>query len=93
MRMSTHRPKSRTPILILRFPDGDVEHRSRFEEFPVGTLVRARGCVWRVDAHERGAVCLEIAETPDSDGAPTGPVVTPTAFEDRPLTVEILVEA
>ena len=32
-----------TPIILLRFPDGDVEYRSTGGELPVGVLVRSRG--------------------------------------------------
>ena len=82
-----------TPILILRFPDGDVEYRSTRGDVPVGTLVRSRGGLWRVRQHtESGAAILESAEEP-AQGAARGPVVIPDPLGDKPLIVEILVEA
>jgi hypothetical protein len=81
--------------MILRFPDGDVEYRSARGEFPVGTLVRARGTLWRVRSFSGRAALLESAEQPvDGDGnaAAGGPVVIPTPLGDEPLTLEILSE-
>jgi len=37
-----------TPILLLRFPDGDVEYRSTRGELSVGAVIRSRGAKWRV---------------------------------------------
>ncbi len=82
-----------TPILILRFPDGDVEYRSTRGEFPIGTLVRSRGSLWRIRQHtESGAAILESAEEP-TQGAAGGPVVIPDPLGDKPLILEILAEA
>lgn len=83
-----------TLILILRFPDGEVEHRSTPADLPIGALVRARGTLWRVQEHtDTGAAVLAEAE-PVIDGAPPGPVVVPDPlFGDNPLTLEVLVEA
>jgi hypothetical protein len=82
-----------TPILTLRFPDGDVEYRSTRGELPIGALVCSRGSLWRVRAHtQTGAAILEPAEPP-AEGAPGGPVVIPSALADTPLTLEILAEA
>jgi hypothetical protein len=79
--------------MILRFPDGDVEYRSTRGELPVGTLVRARGALWRVRSFSGRAALLESAEQPvDGDGAVGGPVVIPTPLGDQPLALEILSE-
>jgi hypothetical protein len=80
------------PILILRFPDGDVEHRSTPRELTVGTRIRARGTLWRVTARTGNAVHLEPYEEEAVDGAPTPTVSTivPTALGDEPLIIEIL---
>jgi hypothetical protein len=78
--------------MILRFPDGEVEYRSTRGELPVGTLVRARGALWRVRSFSGRAALLESAEQPDSDSAAGGPVVIPTPLGDQPLTLEILSE-
>jgi hypothetical protein len=82
-----------TPILTLRFPDGEVEHRSTRRELPIGALVRARGSLWRIRAHtETGAAVVEEAEPP-VDGAAPGPVVIPDPLlGDKPLTLEVLAE-
>jgi len=77
-----------TPIALLRFPDGDVEWRSTRGELPVGVLVRSRGALWRVRAHERGAVILEEASLEDQ--ASHGPVTTPTPIGDRPVLLETI---
>ena len=78
-----------TPIVLLRFPDGDVEYRSTQGELPVGVLVRSRGALWRVRAHERGAVILEEASLEDQ--ASHGPVTTPTPIGDRPVLLETII--
>jgi hypothetical protein len=80
--------------LTLRFPDGDVEHRSTNGELPVGTLIRTRGTRWRVREVLGFVVMLEHAEaSADSavDGAPTpsGPTAIPAA-DDEPLIVEVV---
>jgi hypothetical protein len=80
-----------TPILILRFPDGDVEHRSTRGELPVGALVRARGALWRIRSYQGDAAILEPDE--DTEGAVGGPVTLPNAFDDTPLTLEVLAVA
>ena len=95
-----------TAILILRFPDGDVEHRTTQGELPIGALVRARGTTWRVKSYSHESAFLEAAEARgdaaagdgdgaagDGDGAAGGPVVLPDPLGDKPLTLEILVEA
>jgi hypothetical protein len=101
------------PILILRFPDGDVEHRTTQGELPIGALVRARGTTWRVKSYSHESAFLEPAAgqgdgaagdgdgaagdgdgaAGDGDGAAGGPVVLPDPLGDKPLTLEILVEA
>jgi hypothetical protein len=87
-----------TPILTLRFPDGDVEHRSTRGELPVGTLIRARGTLWRIRDFVGAAAILELAEA-DQDGADgahgasTGPLVKPAPLGDMPLTFEVVPEA
>jgi len=81
-----------TPILILRFPDGDVEYRSTRGELPVGTLIRARGTLWRVRRYDGDAAFLEEAEPqPGSAGAPI--VIPDPLGGDTPLTLEVLTEA
>jgi hypothetical protein len=57
-----------TAILILRFPDGDIEHRTTQRELPIGALVRARGTTWRVKSYSHESAFLEPAEARD-DGA------------------------
>ena len=81
-----------TPILTLRFPDGDVEHRSTRGELTLGAVIRARGALWRVREYLGQTVLLEPAEPLPVDGAPTpsAPTVIPTGLGDDPLTVEIL---
>jgi len=82
-----------TPILALRFPDGEVEFRSTRGDLPIGAQVRARGCLWRVREYTaNGAAILESAESP-GEGAAGGPVVVPGPLGDTPLTVEILAAA
>jgi hypothetical protein len=80
-----------TPILILRFPDGDVEHRTTRGELPIGALVRTRGARWRVESYADGAAILVSAE-PVVEGAPSGPLVIPDMLGDKPLIVEVLLE-
>ncbi len=78
--------------MTLRFPDGDVEHRSTPEELPVGAVIRARRTLWRVQEHVGQTVFLEAVEEDEPvDGAPTPstPQVVPAGL-DEPLTVEIL---
>jgi hypothetical protein len=77
--------------MLLRFPDGDVEYRSTRGELPVGALVRARGSLWRVRAHEGGAAMLDACEG-EPEGAAGGPVTLPDTFDDKPLTLEVLAE-
>jgi hypothetical protein len=81
-----------TPILTLRFPDGDVEHRSALGELPVGTRIRARGALWRVTRCAGSTVRLEAYEEDPVNGVPTptAPAIIPTALSDEPLVVEIL---
>ena len=80
-----------TQIILLRFPDGDVEYRSSGSELPVGVLVRSRGALWRVQAHtERGAVIL--AEASVEDQASHGPVTAPTPLGERQVLLETILE-
>ncbi len=79
-----------TPILILRFPDGDAEYRSTQGELPVGVLVRSRGTLWRVRAHQNGTAFLEPASP--EDAAIHGPVADPTPFGEQSITLETVVE-
>ena len=80
-----------TRIVLLRFPDGDVEYRSSASEFPVGVLVRSRGALWRVRAHgANGAVIL--AEASPEDQASHGPVTKPTPIGDQPILLERIIE-
>lgn len=82
-----------TPILILRFPDGDVEYRSTRGDLPIGAQVRSRGCLWRIrEFTATGAAILEAAEVP-GQGTPGGRMVNPTPIGDEPLTVEVLAAA
>ena len=82
-----------TPILILRFPDGDVEWRSTREELPIGARVRARGCLWRIREYaDSGAAILEPAEV-SGVGTSGGRTVNPSPIGDEPLTIEVLVAA
>ena len=85
-----------TPILLLRFPDGDVEYRTTRGELPIGALIRSRGTTWRVRRYEGGTAFLEAAEDGDGAGgagASAGPGVLPFTLGDEPLTVEVLAEA
>ena len=82
---------SSTPILTLRFPDGEVEHRTTESELPLGVLVRARGVLWRVAGYERSAVILELAGA--EDRARHGPEATdPTALGKTPIQLETIIE-
>jgi hypothetical protein len=82
-----------TPILTLRFPDGDVEHRTTRGELPIGSLVRTRGSLWRVRSYSGGTAYLDAADHPESAGAAAGPVIIPRTLGDTPLTLEIVAEA
>ena len=77
-------------VLLLRFPDGDVEYRSTLADIVEGTQVRARGTSWRVRSINGLTVTLEAVETAAPDGASAGPVVIPDPLGDKPLTFEIL---
>lgn len=80
-----------TPIVTLRFPDGDVEHRSKRGELPIGTLIRSRGTHWRVTAFSGVIALLEPADPPAGPaGAPT---TIPTPFGDDTPTVEVMTYA
>ena len=82
-----------TPILILRFPDGDVQYRSTRGELPIGGQVRARGCLWRIREYtDSGAAILEPFEVAGV-GTAGGPAVNPSPIGDEPLTVEVVVAA
>jgi hypothetical protein len=81
----------KTPIFILRFPDGDVEYRSTRGELPIGTVIRARGALWRIRAYDGGAAMLETHEP--AEGAVGGSVKLPDPFDDKPLTLEVLATA
>ena len=79
-----------TPIVILRFPDGEVEYRSTQGELPIGAQIRARGCLWRVRKYtESGAAILESAEVP-GQGTPGSRTVNPSPIGDEPMTIEVL---
>lgn len=80
------------PILLLRFPDGDVEYRSRLDDLAVGTRIRARGATWRVGALDGATVMLQSVETESPDGGTAGPLVLPDPLGDKPLTLEVLAE-
>jgi hypothetical protein len=80
-------------VLLLRFPDGDVEYRSTLTDVVEGTRVRARGTSWRVRSINGLTVTLEAIDTVAPDGASAGPVVIPDPLGDKPLTLEILAEA
>jgi len=80
-----------TPIVLLRFPDGDVEWRSTRRELPTGVLVRSRGALWRVRDYDGDAVILEEASLEDQ--ASHGPVTTPTPIGDRPVLLETILAA
>ena len=79
-------------VLLLRFPDGDVEYRSTLADIAEGMRIRARGTSWRVRSINGLTVTLEAMETAAPDGAPAGPVVVPDLLGDKPLTLEILAE-
>jgi hypothetical protein len=90
---STIRRIPTTPIHILRFPDGDFEYRSTRGELPVGTLLRARGSLWRVMRFEGSSAFLESAEASvEAHGGPSGPLVIPDPLGDKPLTLEVIAE-
>jgi hypothetical protein len=58
----------------------------------VGTLIRARGTLWRVRRYDGDAAFLEEAEP--QPGPAGGAIVIPDPFGgDAPLTVEVLTEA
>ncbi|HEX5701411.1 MAG TPA: hypothetical protein VFX77_12245 [Rubrobacter sp.] len=79
-----------TPILILRFPDGQVEWRSSAGELSVGTLVRARGALWRVRQSDGKTVVLD--EAPPEDQAKHGPTMKPSPLGDEPFLLETIIE-
>ena len=56
-------------VLLLRFPDGDVEYRSTLADIVEGTRVRARGTSWRVRSINGLTVTLEAVEADAPDGA------------------------
>jgi len=80
-----------TPIVLLRFPDGDVEWRSTRGELPIGVLVRSRGALWRVQAYEEGGAVI-LKEASLEDQASHGPVTTPTPIGDRQVLLETILE-
>ena len=79
-----------TPIVILRFPDGQVEWRSTRGELPIGTLVRSRGALWRVREFQGGTVLL--AEASHEDQVMHGPVMQPSPLGDEPVLLETIIE-
>ena len=79
-----------TPILLLRFPDGEVEWRSTRGELPIGTLLRSRGALWRVRDFDGEAVLLEEASADDQ--FMHGPVVKPSPLGDEPTLLETVIE-
>ena len=82
-----------TPILILRFPDGDIEYRSTQDELPIGAQIRARGCLWRIREYtESGAAILEVVEV-SGQGTPGSRTVNPSPIGDEPMTIEVLAAA
>ena len=82
-----------TPILILRFPDGDVEWRSTRGELPIGAKVRARGTLWRIREYsDGGAAILEVFEVL-GQGTPGSRTVNPSPIGDEPMTIEVLAAA
>lgn len=89
MRYGYRVPIPTTPILILRFPDGDVEHRTTRGELPIGALIRARGTVWRVKEYRGQSAILE-SDGNDGGGTPGQPTVLPDPLGDTPLIVEVM---
>ena len=85
-----------TPILLLRFPDGDVEYRTTRGELPLGALIRSRGPTWRIRRYDGETAFLEPAEdgtgAASAAGASGGAGVLPLTLGDEPLTVEVLAE-
>jgi hypothetical protein len=79
-----------TQILLLRFPDGDVEWRTSQAELPVGTLVRSRGALWRVSTYDGTTVSLVAASA--EDNIQHGPVVKPSPLGDEPFLMETIIE-
>jgi hypothetical protein len=79
-----------TPILLLRFPDGEAEWRSSRGELPIGTLVRSRGVLWRVRDYDGEAVLLEEASLEDQ--IMRGPIVKPSPLGDEPTLLETIIE-
>ena len=82
-----------TPILILRFPDGDVQYQSTRGELPVGAKIRARGTFWRIREYAAGgAAILEVFEVL-GQGTPGSRTINPTPIGDEPMTIEVLAVA
>jgi hypothetical protein len=79
-----------TPIVVLRFPDGEVEWRTTPGELPVGTLVRARGALWRIFESDGRAVVL--VEASHEDQAKHGPAMKPSPLGDEPFLLETVIE-
>ena len=59
-------------VLLLRFPDGDVEYRSTLADVVEGTRVRARGTSWRVRSINGLTVTLEAIDTMAPMARPLG---------------------
>ena len=82
-----------TPILLLRFPDGDVQYQSTSDELPVAAKIRARGALWRIREYaEGGAAILEPFEV-SGVGTPGSRTVNPSPIGDEPMTIEVLAAA
>ena len=81
-----------TPILLLRFPDGDVQYQSTRGELPVGAKVRARGTFWRIREFVGEAAILEPFEM-SGQGTPGSRTVNPNPIGDEPMTIEVLAAA
>ena len=79
-----------TPIVVLRFPDGEVEWRSTPGELAIGTLVRARGALWRVKESDGRTVVL--VEASHEDQAKHGPAMKPSPLGDEPFLLETVIE-
>ena len=75
-----------TPIHRLRFPD-EMQYRTTRGVLAVGTLLRARGTLWRVDSYEGPVAYLEAAEEHGQIG---GAVIIPTPLGEDPLTLEVM---
>lgn len=80
-----------TPVVRIRFPDGEIEYRTTRGQLEVGTRINSRGVIWRVTGYDRHTVLVERADAPRA--APPIGETLPLPLGVEPPTVEILTVA